>query len=207
MGGRSPPVERPDRQHRAIRRLSHDKVRARVLPVVAFVAFWVVLGVRPCSSSRSAAGRAARATPLQSPVARRPAGSAVDLFFVVYIGFGIVVPLAFLTGNHANASDQVGGIKLTAAEKSGRELFGEHCGVCHTLAAANAVGKVGPNLDTLKPPASLVLHTIHNGCLQKPAVHERPQNCLGQGTMPAEIVQGQEAQDVAQFVGKVAGKE
>ena len=79
------------------------------------------------------------------------------------------VPAALLTGNHANASAQVGGIKLTAAEKTGRELFGEHCAVCHTLAAANAVGKVGPNLDMLKPPASLVLHTINNGCLPNAA--------------------------------------
>ena len=30
------------------------------------------------------------------------------------------------------------------------ELFGENCAVCHTLAAANAVGKVGPNLDQLE---------------------------------------------------------
>ena len=117
------------------------------------------------------------------------------------------MPFAILTGNQANASEQIGGIKLTAAEKRGRVLFGAHCGVCHTLTAANANGKVGPNLDTLKPPASLVLRTINNGCLQKPASTSDPQNCLGQGTMPAQILQGKEAEEVAQFVGRVAGKE
>jgi mono/diheme cytochrome c family protein len=111
-----------------------------------------------------------------------------------------------LTGNHANANSQVGGIKLTAAEKKGRELFGQHCGVCHTLAAANAVGKVGPNLDQLQPPTQLVLNTINNGCVQNPPPKSN-QSCLGQGTMPANIVSGQQAQEVAQFVGKVAGKE
>jgi hypothetical protein len=74
------------------------------------------------------------------------------------------------------------------------------------LAAANAIGKVGPNLDTLKPPESLVLHTINNGCLPN-APSNSPQQCLGQGVMPADVVEGVDAQDVASFVAKVAGKE
>ena len=61
-------------------------------------------------------------------------------------------------------------------------------------------------LDTLKPPASLVLNTINNGCLQNPPPGSQ-QSCLGQGTMPAKIVQGKDAKDVANFVAKVAGKE
>ena len=176
-----------------------------MLPVLAFIAFWVVVGlsvlyVALSGSSRGAADRPRRT----SPGARR---LGIFLFVVIYVGFGVVLPLAFLTGNHANASQQIGGNTLTAAEKNGRELFGLHCGVCHTLAAANTNGKVGPNLDELKPPASLVLRTINNGCLQKPSSTSDPQNCLGLGTMPAQIVQGKDAQDIAQFVGKVAGKE
>jgi mono/diheme cytochrome c family protein len=176
-----------------------------VLPVAAFIAFWVVVGasvfyVAVSGSSRAAPERTRRA----SPGARR---LGIVLFFVIYIGFGIALPLAFIAGNRANASEQIGGLHLTAAEKRGRILFGAHCGVCHTLAAANTNGKVGPNLDTLKPPASLVLRTINNGCLQKPASTSDPQNCLGQGNMPSQILQGKEAEEVAQFVGKVAGKE
>jgi mono/diheme cytochrome c family protein len=176
-----------------------------VLPVAAFIAFWVVVGlgvfwVAVSGSSRGAPDRRRRA----SPATRR---LGIVLFFVIYIGFGVVIPLAFLAGNRANASEQIGGIQLTAAEKHGRVLFGQHCGVCHTLSAANANGKVGPNLDQLKPPASLVLRTINNGCLQKPPSTSDPQNCLGQGTMPAQIIQGKDAEDVAQFVGRVAGKE
>jgi len=77
--------------------------------------------------------------------------------------------------------------------------------VCHTLAAASAVGKTGPNLDQLKPPASLVLHTLKNGCLQKPVGNQAHETCLAYGTMPADIVQGKQAQQVAEFVAKVAG--
>jgi hypothetical protein len=33
-----------------------------------------------------------------------------------------------------------------------------------------------------------------------------PQTCLGFGTMPPTLVQGKDADDVADFVAKVAGK-
>ena len=79
---------------------------------------------------------------------------------IIYVAFGIALPIVILLGNRNNANGQVGGIKLTAAEKRGREIFGENCSLCHTLAAANAVGKVGPNLDVIQPTEQLVLHTI-----------------------------------------------
>lgn len=124
---------------------------------------------------------------------------------VIYIGLGIAVPLLFIFGNFDKSDAQVGGIKLTASMQVGRELFGQHCAVCHTLAADNAVGKTGPNLDTLRPPEAIVLHTLANGCLQKPVVQGSGTTCLGYGNMPANIVQGRQAQDVAAFVARVAG--
>jgi mono/diheme cytochrome c family protein len=175
-----------------------------VLPVIAFVAFWVVLafGLFFVAARGGPAG-ARQALHTQSRGGRKGIGL---ILAIVYVGFGVAIPIAFLTGNHANASNQIGGLKLTSVQRRGRELFGEHCAVCHTLAAANAEGKVGPNLDTLKPPESLVLHTIQNGCLPNPPSNS-PENCLGQGVMPADVIQGKDAQDVASFVGKVAGKE
>jgi mono/diheme cytochrome c family protein len=140
----------------------------------------------------------------QSYGARRAAGIG---FTVLYVAFGIALPLVFLVGNHDNASAQYAGINLNSAEKTGRELFGQHCGLCHTLAAANAVGKVGPNLDVIKPTESLVLRTIQNGCLQNPGPSESKLSCLGQGTMPKAIVTGQQAQEVAKFVSTVAGQQ
>lgn len=170
-----------------------------------FVAFWVVLGLGVFFIAIRGGLAGARATVQSQSYGARRAASTI--FFIIYVGFGIVIPLVFLIGNHDNANGQVGGNKLTPAMKRGRELFGLHCGVCHTLAAANAVGKVGPDLDVIKPSQSLVLHTINNGCLQNPPPGNKSESCLGQGNMPANILQGQQAEDVAKFVAQVAGRE
>jgi mono/diheme cytochrome c family protein len=175
-----------------------------VLAVAAFVAFWVVVAFGLFYV-------AARGGPRNVQVGeRRPSRGANRLvgavFAFVAIGFGIALPLALLTGNHSHANAEIGGMKLTAAERDGRTLFGEHCGVCHTLAAANAVGKVGPNLDMLKPSETVVTHTLANGCLPN-AGSSSDQACLGQGVMPANIVTGIDASEVAKFVAKVAGNE
>ena len=154
-----------------------------------------------------AAGRGRLSPVTDAMLTQSAAGRRVVnvILVVTFIGFGIVIPAIFLVGNHDRASAQVGGVKLTAAEKNGRELFGEHCAVCHTLAAAAAVGKTGPNLDQIKPGESLVLHTIQNGCLQSPGSNSQ-QTCLGYGTMPADVVQGKQARQVADFVAHVAGR-
>jgi mono/diheme cytochrome c family protein len=175
-----------------------------VLAVAAFVALWVVV-------SFGLVYVAVRGGPSHVRAAvQRPSRGANRFVGVVFtfmaLGFGIALPLALLTGNHSHADAQVGGMKLTAAERDGRTLFGEHCAVCHTLAAANAIGKVGPNLDTLKPSESVVLHTIANGCLPN-ASTSSDEACLGQGVMPADVVTGIDATEVAKFVAKVAGNE
>jgi mono/diheme cytochrome c family protein len=85
-------------------------------------------------------------------------------------------------------------IKLTAAEVEGRKLFATTCATCHTLGAVHAVGRVGPNLDVLQPPAALVLYAIQNGF------------AIGLGQMPARLYSGKDASDIAQFVAAVAGR-
>jgi cytochrome c5 len=176
-----------------------------VLAVLLFAAFWAVLGVGVFFiGMRGGPSRAMSVSARRRSYAARRA--AAWTYAVTFIGFGIVLPVVFLIGNHSKANAQVGGIKLTAAEKHGRELFGERCGLCHTLAAANAVGKVGPNLDVIQPTEQLVLHTIVNGCLQSPPPGSQ-EACLGEGNMPADVVQGPDAADVAKFVAAVAGKE
>lgn len=122
---------------------------------------------------------------------------------IVFFAGIVALPLIFIIGNRDNSDAQVGGVKMTAAEQVGRELFGEHCAVCHTLAADNAVGKIGPNLDVIRPPEALVLKVLANGCLQKP--RGPATTCLGYGNMPADIVQGRQAQDIAAFVARIAG--
>ncbi len=172
-----------------------------MLAVLLFAAFWAVLGVgvvyfgirsRSSADPKGPGYRGRRALGL--------------VLAITYVAFAIAIPTLLLIGNRNNANGQVGGIKLTAAEKRGREIFGERCSLCHTLAAANAVGKVGPNLDVIQPTEQLVLHTIENGCLQNPPSGSQ-EACLGEGTMPADVVQGIDATEVAQFVSKVAGNE
>jgi mono/diheme cytochrome c family protein len=171
-----------------------------VLAVLLFAAFWVVLGLgvfflgvrRPGGGAPEPGYRGRRATGW--------------ILAVIYIAFGVAIPTVILLGNRNNANARVGSSELTQAEKRGRLLFGQHCGLCHTLAAANAVGKVGPNLDVIQPTEGLVLHTIENGCLQNPPPGSQ-ETCLGEGTMPAGVLQGVDATDVAQFVARVAGNE
>ena len=175
-----------------------------MLAVWLFVVFWVLLGVVLFFvAMRGGLGGVRDAFQTQTLGGRKLFGIS---FVVLYVAFGIALPALLLTGNNANANGQIGGVKLTSDEKTGRELFGQHCGFCHTLAATNSIGKIGPNLDTLQPAESLVLHTILNGCLQNPPSGSA-QTCLGNGTMPANILQGRQAADVSKFVAKVAGKE
>jgi len=172
-----------------------------VLAVLLFAAFWVVLGLGVfflgARSGRTGAGK--------EPGYRGRRAMAWTLA-IIYIAFGVAIPVLIQFGNRNNANAKVGTSELTQAEKHGRELFGEHCGLCHTLAAANAVGKVGPNLDLIQPTEQLVLHTIQYGCLQNPPSGSQ-EACLGEGTMPADVLQGVDAEDVAKFVSKVAGNE
>jgi mono/diheme cytochrome c family protein len=176
-----------------------------VLAVLLFAAFWAVLGFMVFFLGiRGGPSAAIEAPGSRGSFAYRR--TLAWVFVVVYIAFGVAIPILFLVGNRNSASGQVGGIALNAAEKHGREIFGERCGLCHTLSAANAVGKVGPNLDVIQPTQQLVLHTIQYGCVPNPPKGSQ-EACLGEGVMPADVVQGNDAQDVAKFVAKVAGQE
>ena len=75
----------------------------------------------------------------------------------------------------------------------GKQLFEQSCGTCHTLADAGTNGKIGPNLDDLQPDEQVVLGAIKNGG-------------AGTGTMPANIVTGEDAEAVATYVSTVAGQ-
>jgi mono/diheme cytochrome c family protein len=65
------------------------------------------------------------------------------------------------------------------------------CGNCHTLAAANASGTVGPNLDELMPDAQTVADQVTNGGAGMPAF--------------GGDLSEQEIQDVANYVAENAG--
>jgi mono/diheme cytochrome c family protein len=59
---------------------------------------------------------------------------------------------------------------LKGNASAGKTVFGSAgCNGCHTLAAANATGTVGPNLDSLKPDYQAVTAQVTNGGPGMPA--------------------------------------
>ena len=130
----------------------------------------------------------------------KPAGRggrtlAVAAFVGVLVVLGLVVPVSVVVAEKDRSSIPEAGVThLTALQKHGRELFGERCANCHTLPAAGANASVGPNLAQLRPPKALVLDAIHNG------------RANGNGQMAADLVEGQDAEAVAEFVAVAGGQ-
>jgi mono/diheme cytochrome c family protein len=91
----------------------------------------------------------------------------------------------------------------TANVVKGKELFVEKCGACHTLSHANTTGVVGPNLDDAfrQDRADGYKSASIQGLVQ---YWIRYPNTAG--AMPSMLYKGQEAQDVAAYVGLVAGR-
>jgi mono/diheme cytochrome c family protein len=116
-------------------------------------------------------------------------------FVIALLVLGLGIPAAVIATVGSRDDIPEADVKnLTKAELHGRQLFGERCANCHTLEAANAVAQVGPNLDNLRPPKALVLNAIHNG------------RAAGNGNMAADLVEGEDAEDVASFVAKAVGQ-
>ena len=86
----------------------------------------------------------------------------------------------------------------------GAELFSDRCAGCHTLSEAGAQGSAnkvhdrervdGPNFDTRKEDRESVLYAIRNGGFSG-------------AIMPENIVVGEDAEAIADFLAKYAGRE
>jgi len=98
---------------------------------------------------------------------------------------------------------------------AGQELFTQKCAACHTLAAASASGTIGPNLDYAFAASrqqgypesaieNVVLDQIRLGSGEV-ATYTTNKKFTVQQSMPADIVTGQDAIDVAAYVASVAG--
>jgi uncharacterized cupredoxin-like copper-binding protein len=91
----------------------------------------------------------------------------------------------------------------TADLVSGKQLFVAKCGSCHTLSRASSSGQIGPNLDDAfsQDRVDGVKDTSVQGLVDYWIRYPSTQ-----GVMPAGLFEGQQAQDVAAYVGAVAGK-
>ena len=84
---------------------------------------------------------------------------------------------------------------------NGKQLFVEKCGSCHALQDAATVSQVGPSLDAAYSRArqeGFDESTIFRVTLDQIDLAAPP--------MPADLVEGQDAVDVAAYIALVAGK-
>lgn len=101
----------------------------------------------------------------------------------------------------------VGYSEGTGDRTKGKELFVQKCGSCHTLASAGTTGQIGPNLD------DAFVESRRNGLGESTIVqvvrgqiaYPITQPSTGSPGMPAKLVEGQDAEDVASYVAGVAG--
>ena len=85
---------------------------------------------------------------------------------------------------------------------AGKELFAQKCGSCHVLERANTKGTQGPNLDEAFGPAKrdgLGDSTVEGVVLDQIALVRKD------SAMKPNLVEGQQARDVAAYVGEAAG--
>jgi hypothetical protein len=164
------------------------------MEIVGFLVPWIIVGlVVIFISFTGGPGRAREA------YMTRGGRGFVLLVALIYLGIGVAIPAVVIAsrGTHVGNSSQLSQ-DLVRSEPplvaQGRTLFIESCAACHNLDAVNARGVTGPDLDkvgTVTP--ARVLSAIRIGG-------------TGQRRMPAGLLQGQNAQAVAQFVSAVAGK-
>lgn len=160
--------------------------------LIAAAVFWLLLGAGVIFIAIRGGPRGAReALHSQSrPGTRVRTAANVGVFL-----FGLAVPALVLALNGAHKTRTgPAGLTLSASAGRGRALFAQRCATCHTLRAAHTIGRVGPNLDILRPVKPILLDAIANG------------RARGMGQMPALLYEGQDAKDVASFVTAVEGR-
>jgi mono/diheme cytochrome c family protein len=119
----------------------------------------------------------------------------------------LISPLLALVALVALAAATSGCGTSDADPQRGRELFRVKCGTCHTLAQAGATGQVGPNLDHAFAAAREEGNdsdTIE-GVVKAQVEYPRVNNGNTAVSMPADLVTGQDLDDVAAYVGEWAG--
>ena len=95
----------------------------------------------------------------------------------------------------------------TADVEEGRVLFREKCGTCHRLAQAGTSGTSGPDLDAAFAAARASGQTSDTiqGVVAAQIGFPRPSNEDPAVSMPADLVTGQDLEDVAAYVAAYAG--
>ena len=115
---------------------------------------------------------------------------------LLYVGLGLAVPALVIADREPaeGGTAPLRDVKASSEIEEGKELFRQTCASCHTLAAANARGVTGPDLDGIgEMTVDRVTTAIRVGG-------------TGQKRMPAELLEGDDAEAVAEYLAAVAGK-
>jgi mono/diheme cytochrome c family protein len=99
------------------------------------------------------------------------------------------------------------GVSAKGDFNRGKQLFAAHCSVCHTLQDAGSTSTTGPDLDAAFAQAraqGMDPETIA-GVVKNQVENPRPSSADPSVSMPADLVTGTELDDVASYLGTVAG--
>jgi mono/diheme cytochrome c family protein len=161
-----------------------------MLEVALFLVPWVLLGAAVLFIGFSGGPGEARQAYLTR--GRRFFRIAMPL---IYVGLGIAVPALVIAGREqaTGATTELRAQHVGDLSR-GKQLFRQSCATCHDLDAVNARGVTGPDLDEIgEMTVERVQGAIENGG-------------TGQDLMPANLLEGEAARDVAAYVAKVAGE-
>jgi mono/diheme cytochrome c family protein len=130
------------------------------------------------------------------PPLRRQGRARLSVLALALGGF------VFMTGCDASEDSDL---------ERGRALFLQNCGTCHTLAEAGSSADVGPDLDASFAQArsdgmdSDTVEGVVQQQISNPREIEEGVPNYSSIFMPADLVVGQDAEDVAAYVASVAG--
>jgi mono/diheme cytochrome c family protein len=89
----------------------------------------------------------------------RPVAGASFWVAVVALMLGPVVAAIVISRGGGGGA----GMKVAGDPAIGEALFKGYCSSCHTLKAARATARFGPNLDIVKPSYAQVIHQVETG--------------------------------------------
>jgi cytochrome c551/cytochrome c550 len=126
----------------------------------------------------------------------------------IFISFGLVALLLVIVipfwAFRKDGSEASSPLKVAASDMAARQLFQTNCGTCHTLARGASDGVVGPDLDARLAAAGPATDAAAVEATQQ-RVMTAIEDGVG-GAMPAGILEGANAETVANFVARVAGR-
>jgi mono/diheme cytochrome c family protein len=128
------------------------------------------------------------------------------IFGLLVLVLAVLIPwLVFRSDGDAARGAQ----EVPADLAEGQELFQTNCGNCHTLYAAGTDGNFAPDLDELLAPTGPAASSSEVKAIKKRALNALEHgvdSTTTPGRMPPEILTGEQAEEVAEFVAHTAGE-